>query len=281
MFAPPLRRHRGHRPFDQLQQGLLHTLAGHVTSDGGIFGFAGDLVDFVDVDDAPLGLVDFVITLLQQLLDDVLHILAHITGLGEGGGVGDGEGHVQQTGEGLGHQGLAGTGGADEQNVALGQFHAGFVLRLGRLQTFVVVVDGDREDFLGPILADYVLIEDFMDFVGTRQAFAPLGFIGLLGLFTNNVVAQIHALVADEHRRSGDELADLVLALAAERAIQKLAAVGTLAALVFSHHAPRKAETLPPSPIGHVQLRKPIPVNPPAFPGLRRSNHIPGPVRRS
>ena len=30
------------------------------------------------------------------------------------------------------------------------------------------------------------------------------------------------ALVADEHRRTGDQLADLVLALAAERAIQEL-----------------------------------------------------------
>ena len=30
MFAPTLRRHGCHRAFNQFQQGLLHTLAGHI-----------------------------------------------------------------------------------------------------------------------------------------------------------------------------------------------------------------------------------------------------------
>jgi hypothetical protein len=35
-------------------------------------------------------------------------------------------------------------------------------------------------------------------------------------LVADDVVAQLDALVADEHRRAGDQLLDLVLALAAE-----------------------------------------------------------------
>src|SRR6266700_538459 len=41
-------------------------------------------------------------------------------------------------------------------------------------------------------------------------------------LLADDVHAQLDALVADEHRRAGDELAHFVLALAAERAIERL-----------------------------------------------------------
>ena len=37
----------------------------------------------------------------------------------------------------------------------------------------------------------------------------------------DDVVAQRNALVADEHRRAGDELLDFVLALAAEGAVEQ------------------------------------------------------------
>jgi hypothetical protein len=48
----------------------------------------------------------------------------------------------------------------------------------------------------------------------------------------DDVVAQLDALVADEHRRAGDQLLDLVLALAAERAIERFLAGR---ALFFGH----------------------------------------------
>jgi len=49
--------------------------------DGGILVLAADLVDFVDVDDALLGAIHVAVGGLQQLEDDVFHILAHIAGL--------------------------------------------------------------------------------------------------------------------------------------------------------------------------------------------------------
>jgi hypothetical protein len=71
-------------------------------------------------------------------------------------------------------------------------------------------------------------------FARCRQALAPLVGRLLTHLVANDVVAQLDALVADEHRRAGDELAHLVLALAAERAVQKLFAVA--AALFVVHN---------------------------------------------
>src|SRR5438093_6853049 len=112
MLAPALRRHRRDRPFDQLQERLLHAFAGDVPGDRGIVGLARDLVDLVDVDDAALRLVDVVIAVLEELLDDVLHVLADVARLGERGRVGDHERNVQQPRHRLREQRLARPGGA-------------------------------------------------------------------------------------------------------------------------------------------------------------------------
>src|ERR1700719_2063767 len=60
MLASAMRGYRGNGSFDDLEQRLLHTLAGHVTGDRRIFRLPADLVDFVDIDDATLGSFDIV-----------------------------------------------------------------------------------------------------------------------------------------------------------------------------------------------------------------------------
>ena len=87
----------------------------------GLSALARDLVDLVDVDDAALRLLDVVVAVLQQLLDDVLDVLADVAGFGQRGGVGDHERHVEQARQRLREQRLAGAGRADQQDVALGQ----------------------------------------------------------------------------------------------------------------------------------------------------------------
>ena len=79
----------------------------------------GDLVDLVDVDDAALGRLDVEVGGVQQLQQQVLDVLADVAGLGQGGGVADGEGHVEDLGQGAGQQRLAAAGRADEEDVAL------------------------------------------------------------------------------------------------------------------------------------------------------------------
>jgi hypothetical protein len=65
MLATALRGHRGDGAFHDLEQRLLHALAGDVA--GGVVGLAADLGDLVDIDDAALGALDVVLGRLQQL----------------------------------------------------------------------------------------------------------------------------------------------------------------------------------------------------------------------
>lgn len=221
VLAPALRRHRGHRAFDQLQQGLLHALARYVTRDGRVVGLARDLVDFIDVDDGALRLLDLVVAVLQQLLDDVFDVFAHVAGFGQRGGVGHDEGHVQHARQRLGQQGLARAGRADQHDVALGELDL-VALDLAVADPLVVVVDRHRQHALGQRLPDHVLIQEGLDFSRSGQFGTNRRARGCLGFLADDVVAQVDALIADEYRRTCDQLADFVLAFIAKRAMQHL-----------------------------------------------------------
>ena len=168
MLAPALRRHRGGRPLEDLQQRLLHAFAGDVAGDRRVVGLARDLVDLVDVDDPRFGLLDVVVGGLDQLQEDVLDVLADVAGLGQRGRVGDREGDVEDPGQGLGEQRLAAAGRAEQHDVRLLQLDLG-VLGLADLDALVVVVDGDREGALGGVLADHVLLQDLVDLARLGQ----------------------------------------------------------------------------------------------------------------
>jgi hypothetical protein len=232
MLATALGRHAGDGAFDQLEQGLLHALARDVARDRRVLALARDLVDLVDVDDAGLRLLDVVIALLQQLLDDVLDVLAHITGFGQRGGVGDRERHIQEPSQGFGQQRLARTGGAHQQDVGLGQLDV--IVLAALLDALVVVVHRHRQGFLGTRLTHDVLIQHVHDLARLGQVAARAGGL-LLELFADDVIAQLDAFVADEHARARDQLADLVLALAAEGAVQDLAAFAASALSIVAH----------------------------------------------
>ncbi len=127
-------------------------------------------------------------------------------------------------------------GGPDQQDVALGEFDLvarAHALGAAGLQALVVVVDRHRQDALGALLADDVLVEDFLDFLGLGELVA--GALGaLLELLADDVVAELDALVADEYGRSGDELPNFVLALSTEGAVQQLSVI-MFAARIFAH----------------------------------------------
>ena len=226
MLAPALRRHGGNGAFHDLEQRLLHALARHVAGDRRVVGLAADLVDFVDIDDAALRPLDIVVGDLQQLEDDVLDVLADIAGFGQRRGVGHGEGHVEDARQRLGQQRLAAARGADQHDVRFGQFDVAVLA--GGVDALVVVVDRDREHLLGVALADHIIVEDLEDLRRRGHAVARLHEGGLV-LLADDLHAQFDAFIADEHRRARNQLADLVLALAAEGAVQRvlgLAAAG-------------------------------------------------------
>ena len=162
MLASALGRHVGDSAFDELEQRLLHPFARDVAGDGRAVTLAADLIDLVDIDDAAFGAFDVVIRCLEQLEDDVFHILSDIPGFGERRRIGEGEGDVQILGQGLGQQRFPGARRAHHQDVAFLEFHVVDVLFLGR-DAFVVIMDRHGENFFGPFLSDDVLIEVMLD----------------------------------------------------------------------------------------------------------------------
>jgi len=107
MLASALRRHARYRAFHDFEQRLLHTLAGHVPCNRWIVGFTGYLVDFIDVDDAALRALDVVVGRLQQFENDILDVLADITGFRQRGRIRHRERHIEDARQRLGQQGLA------------------------------------------------------------------------------------------------------------------------------------------------------------------------------
>ena len=88
-------------------------------------------------------------------------------------------------------------------------------------EPLVVVVHRDRQHALGVVLADHVIVEHLADVARARHAVARLDQRRLV-LLTDDVHAELDAFIADEDGRAGDELPDLVLALAAEGAVERV-----------------------------------------------------------
>ena len=82
-----------------------------------------------------------------------------------------------------------------------------------------MVMDRHREDALGAILADHVIVQNLAYIRGCWYAVTGFHKAGLV-LLTDYIHAKLDALIADEHGRTCDELAHLMLAFAAERAVQ-------------------------------------------------------------
>ena len=201
ILASALRGHRGDRPFDELEQGLLHAFARDVARDRRVFALAGDLVDFVEIDDPALGLLDVAVGRLHELGDDVFDVFAHVARFGKRRRVSDRERHVKRLGEGLREQGLARTRRTDKQNVGLLQFDVGELL-VARAKTLVVVVDRHGKRALGELLTDHVLIEVLVEFPRRRQRLGRggrfLGFFLLSGRILGEFLRQeTHALVTN------------------------------------------------------------------------------------
>src|SRR6476660_2199957 len=91
----------------------------------------------------------------------------------------------------------------------------------------------DRKHLLGVVLADDVVVEDLTDLLRGRNTVAR--FTQQLVLLADNVQAKLDAFVANEDGRPGNELAHLVLALAAERAVER---VLRIAAANLAHSEP-------------------------------------------
>ena len=174
MLASALRRYGRHGALNNLQQRLLHALTGHVAGDGEVLPtLAGNLVDLVNVNDAALSLRHVTVGGVDEAQQNILHIVTHVTGLGEGGCVDQGEGHIQLLRQGCRQVGFTAAGRAEHQNIGLAQLHllprrrrerAGGQHRVVQVvNTLVVVVHRHRQGALRGVLTDDVIVEVAID----------------------------------------------------------------------------------------------------------------------
>src|SRR5262249_15126865 len=144
-----------------------------------------------------------------------------IAGLGQRGRIADGKRHVENAGESASEQRLAAAGRADEQNIALIDFDFAMAL-VAQAQPLVVIVHGDGEDLLGPLLADDVLVELILDVAGRRDVREQgLGDSTAAFLLIDDRLAELDAFAADEYvARSFDQWTDVAIAFAAKGAVR-------------------------------------------------------------
>ena len=96
--------------------------------------------------------------------------------------------------------------------------------RVAGLDPLVVVVDRDGERAFGGFLADHVFLQEVKDLAGLGQ-FETAQVSYFREFFFDDLVAEFDALVADVDAGPGNELADLLLALSAERTLQQIRAL--------------------------------------------------------
>src|ERR1700693_5622155 len=89
-----------------------------------------------------------------------------------------------------------------------------------------MVVHSDRKHPLGVVLADHIIVENPADVAWPRHPVTRLDQRRLV-LLTDDVHAELDAFVADEDGRTRNQLPDFVLALAAERAVERVFRVAT------------------------------------------------------
>ena len=218
VFSSALGRHARNRSLNDLQKRLLNAFSRYIPGDGHVLALLRDLVDLININDPVLRPLHVVIRSLDQLQEDVLHILAHVARFRQRGRIRNGKGHIDDLRQRLRKIGLAGTCGADHDDVALLQLHP-VVLFLRRRHPFIVIVNGNRQNLLRLLLPDHIIIQEFPDLNGLEQIDVRC-FLCRFFLFVflvNDVRTDLHAFIADKYAVwPCDQFSDLILRLVAE-----------------------------------------------------------------
>src|SRR5208282_3580130 len=102
-----------------------------------------------------------------------------------------------------------------------------------------MVVNGHREDFFRPLLADYVLVQNILDSSGLGNLRGPCRTFSFVFL-GNDVIAELHAFIADINRRTGNQFFDFILTFSAKRTSELATSVVTFST---SHQDSSSART--------------------------------------
>ena len=207
VLAPAAWGYIGHCSLQNLQQRLLHTFAAYITGNGAVLALAADFVNLVHIDNAPFGAFHIKVRRLDQAQQNIFHVLAYIPGLGQGGGVCNGKGNIQDLCQGLGQHGFAHASGTHQQDIALLQLH---IVLLGTENTLIVVIYCNGQRFFCLVLADHIGVQLGLDLCRLGQhhiAVLPLltGGVRQFGAL-DQVVAKANTLVTDKYARTLNQL---------------------------------------------------------------------------
>ena len=227
MLPAALGRHSGFGSFQDLQQRLLNAFSADIPGNGHIFSLAGNFVDFINIDNTALRLLYIPVCCLDQPQQDRFHVIAHIAGFRHTGGVSNGKGDLQDLRKRLGQIGLAASGGSQQQDIALLEFH--ILPLLFAVDPFVVVVHCHAQGALRPFLADDVFVQCLFHLRRSEQFHRTELFAFLITdeeiLIVQDLIAQGNALIADIDVGTGHKPFHHPLFLPAEGAARSLSAV--------------------------------------------------------
>ena len=220
MLSAALRRNIRNRSLKNFKQRLLNALAAYIAGYGSIFGLARDLIYLINIDYAALRLFNIIIRRLNQAEKYILDILAHISCLGKGGGIGDGNRHIKYFSQSLCKQGFSHTCRAKHQNIAFVQFNIGGI---GFKNALIVIVNRNRKRFFRVVLTDNIFIELLLDLLRLREhkLLVLLFFAFFLRaalIVEEQGVAEFNAVIANIYARAFNQSCPLVLRFTAERA---------------------------------------------------------------
>lgn len=123
VLSAALRRHACCCAFQNFQQCLLYAFAADITGNGYVFGFLGDLIDFVDINDTAFRFFNIIICCLNQFQQDIFYVFPYIASFCQRSSIRDSERHLQYSCQCLCQQGFTSTGGTYQQDIAFLQFH--------------------------------------------------------------------------------------------------------------------------------------------------------------
>src|SRR2546422_11451909 len=127
MFSAPLRGNVGDRALQHLEQSLLHTFAGNIARNRGVFVLPADLVDLVDINDSGLSAFHIAAGILNQPENNVFNIFTDVTGLSKRRGIHYRKRNAEQPPEALREERLTRAGWSNQQDVGFLKLDVGLL----------------------------------------------------------------------------------------------------------------------------------------------------------
>ena len=201
MLASALRRHVCNSSFENFKQRLLYSLTAYISCNRYVFGFFGDFIYFVNVDNTLLGFFYIIICSLKQFKQNIFNVFAYISGFCKRCGICYGKRHIEYFCQCLSQQCLAGSCRSYHYDIALLNFNI-VIIFAKIVNSLVVIVDCNRQSFFGFVLVYNVITQSLAYFLRLWQSAAAclvfFVFFSFYALFYY-ISAELYTFIAYIH----------------------------------------------------------------------------------